>query len=181
MLSPMNASGLPRNSETSIWSSDTPLRSVREAMALSESPRRTRYSSPDAWTVLAAAGAGTGAADLAGTGAGAVARGAGAVRGAAATGAGAGARVAGAGAAEATGAVVGEGAAATRVLGGSNSIVYSRTKRPDDQVASTITSTKGSSTARSLVTRRKGRPSARRSSVTFAPDSTALYSTPAFR
>src|SRR5512134_534787 len=43
---------------------------------------------------------------------------------------------------------------ATRDCGGSSSNVYSRTKRPDDHVSSRITSTNGSCTARSLVTRR---------------------------
>src|SRR5688572_16759798 len=63
---------------------------------------------------------------------------------------------------------------ATRDCGGSSNSVYSRTKRPEDQVSSRITSTNGSCTARSLVTRRYGRPSARRASVTLADGNTAL-------
>ena len=51
--------------------------------------------------------------------------------------------------------------------GGSNSSVYSRTSRPEAQVASMMTSTKGSSTARSLVTRSTGRPSGRRTTCTW--------------
>ncbi len=80
-----------------------------------------------------------------------------------------------AGAAEITGAT-GAGAAAMlrATVGGSSSNVYSRTRRPLDQLISRITSTKGSSTARSLVTRRKERPSVRRISCTVVPGSTAL-------
>src|SRR4051812_45782359 len=48
MLLSMKACGLPRYSDTSIWSSDTPGRCVRPAMRDSVSPLRTRYSStPD--------------------------------------------------------------------------------------------------------------------------------------
>jgi hypothetical protein len=86
----------------------------------------------------------------------------------------------GSGAGAITGAVAG-GAASARALGGSNSIVYSRTSRPLDQVASTITSTNGSSTARSLLTRSTWRPSGRRTICTLVDGSTALYSTPAAR
>ena len=42
MFSPAKACGLPRNSETSIWSSEMPGCSVRCAMRLSESPDLTR-------------------------------------------------------------------------------------------------------------------------------------------
>ena len=159
MLSPTNASGLPRNKDTSIWSSDTPWRCVRAATPLSESPRRTRYSS-----AIAAAGA---PATAGAVGACATRGGGAVVLGTAAT-AGAGDGAVGvktgeadgeadgkaAGAAVANGAVTAAGAAATRAEGGSNNIVYSRTKRPDVHVASTITSIKGSSTAPLLLTRK---------------------------
>src|SRR5439155_8921181 len=127
------------NSETSIWSSDTPERCVCDAMRDKVSPERTRYSSTPgdagfattsdgadvgllaAGLRSAVLGAGAGAAAAAGAGPGAAAGG-----GAAATeGAGAGAG-AGAGGAVAIGAVEGAGARAT--VGGSNSKVYSRTK-----------------------------------------------------
>jgi hypothetical protein len=42
MLLSMNACGLPRYSDTSIWSSDTPLRAFAEAIEDSVSPLRTR-------------------------------------------------------------------------------------------------------------------------------------------
>ena len=42
MLLSMKACGLPRYSDTSIWSSDTPERWVREAMRDNESPALTR-------------------------------------------------------------------------------------------------------------------------------------------
>ena len=161
MLSPMKACGLPRNSDTSIWSSEMPGCWVRPAMRLSESPGRTRYCEPSSAGAVAA-GRGKALAVARGGGAGRVTG-----AGAAALGAGAAA-----GAAAITGAVAGAGAAAT--LGGSNSIVYSRTRRPLDQLASTITSTKGSNTARVLVTRRKVRPSGRRTTCTWADGSTAL-------
>ena len=64
--------------------------------------------------------------------------------------------------------------------GGSSISVYSRTRRPPDQVSSRMTSTKGSCTARSLLTRSTGRPS-RRASCTCVPVSTGLYSTPLLR
>src|SRR4051812_372567 len=87
MLLSMNACGLPRNSETSIWSSDTPERCVREATRDSVSPGRTWYSSIEPF----------GAADAAGAAAVAGGRGAGAT-GAAAFDADAAAVAAGAGA-----------------------------------------------------------------------------------
>ena len=177
MLSPTNACGLARNNDTSIWSSETPWRCVRPAMRDSESPDLTRYSSP----LVGADGAeGADGAVVAGVmtrtgGAGRDARGAAGDdegAGAAATGGGASA---GRGAGVITGAVAGaDGAWAWREPGGSNNIVYSRTSRPLDQVASTITSTKGSSTARSLVTRSTLRPSARRAICTWVDVSTAL-------
>ena len=69
----------------------------------------------------------------------------------------------------------GAGAAAVRVLlGGSSSKVYSRTRRPLDQVISRMTSTNGSCTTRSLVRRRNVRPSARRETDTWVLCSTAL-------
>ena len=55
MLLPLNAPGLARNSETSIWSSETPDFCMRPAILESESPLRTRYSSADS---AAAAGRG---------------------------------------------------------------------------------------------------------------------------
>ncbi len=168
MLLPTKASGLPRNSATSIWSSDTLGGCTDLAMRLSESPGRTWYLSPAA-AAVAAAGAAGGAATALGAGAGASGRGA-----ARRSGLGAGAATAGGGAAWATrgvgcigagggtgaaemaGATLGAGAAAMLrgVPGGSSSIVYSRTRRPLAQFISRITSTKGSTTARSLVTRR---------------------------
>ena len=170
MFSPAKACGLARNSDTSIWSSETPGRWMRPAMRDRESPGRTRMSSPPA----AAAGAAV---------AGAATRGAGSVTGRAARGEGAGTGVAAAGGAgkaastlgagEITGAAAGGAAGVARAVGGSNSIVYSRTSRPLDQVASTITSTKGSSTARSLVTRSTERP-LRLTSCTEVEGSTAL-------
>ncbi|MFN9746708.1 MAG: hypothetical protein ACK57B_13795 [Betaproteobacteria bacterium] len=85
-----------------------------------------------------------------------------------------------AGAGDTTGAVSAAGAAAGRACGGSNSIVYSRTSRPLAQVASTIRSTKGSSTARSLRTCSTCRLP-RCTSCTVVPGSVALYSTPVAR
>jgi hypothetical protein len=182
MLSPTKASGLVRNSETSIWSRDTPEGAVRPAMRDSESPRATRTVSPpaDAGAALAAgrAGCGAGAAAARVDGArGAAAMGAGTAAGAAGGGA-SGTVLPGAGVS--TGAVSAGGVAAGRDCGGSNSIVYSRTRRPLAQVASTIRSTKGSSTARSVVTRSTWRP-LRCTSCTLADGSAALYSTPEAR
>jgi hypothetical protein len=128
------------------------------AMRDSVSPRATR-TSPPLSALAAAAGAGRG--DAAGGDAG---RGAGA-RGAAASGAGAAAGAAGGGASglvsAGAGVITGEaaGGALGRSCGGSNSMVYSRTSRPLAQVASTMRSTKGSSTARSLRTCSTWRPS----------------------
>ena len=185
MLSAMKALGLPLNSETSIWSREMPGRCARLATALKESPRRTLYSSPDsaacgaAVTGRAAAGLGAAGARM---GAGADGRAIGALLAMGGGGGGDGdAEGDGKGAGVATAEVTGAGAAATREAGGSNNIVYSRTRRPEAQVASRITSTKGSSTARSLDTRTKARPSGRRSTVTTAEGSTGLYSTPAAR
>ena len=180
MLSPMKAFGLLRNSATSIWSSDTLARWLPLAMRYSVSPSLTLYSpSP----LGALAGATGDARCTVPRAAGAAGRGAGAACGAAAAAPALGAVCAGVdgcGAAEICGAA---GACAitggaTRDCGGSSSSVYSRTSRPDDHVSSRITSTNGSCTARSLCTRRYGRPSGRRASVTVVDDSTALYSTP---
>src|SRR5438034_6722300 len=139
MLLSMKACGLPRNSETSIWSSDTPERCVCDAMRDKVSPERTRYSSTPGDAGFATTsdgadvgllGAGLRSAVLgAGAGAAAAAAGAGpgsaAGGGAAATeGAGAGAGAgAGGGGAVAIGA--GEGAGARATVGGSNSKVDS--------------------------------------------------------
>ena len=184
MFWPTKACGLPRNNDTSIWSSEIPGRWARAAMRLSESPERTRTSSPP----VAAADGAAGAAPATGGRGGSIGAGREGRDGAAAIGAGAGEGAAagallafGAGAGVMTGAAVAAGACAVRVLGGSNSMVYSRTRRPLAQVASTITSTKGSSTARSLVIRSTERPSARLTTTTCAEGSTALYSTPAAR
>ena len=87
---------------------------------------------------------------------------------------------AGAGEGDITASVAGGGAGA-RALGGSNSRVYSLTRRPLAQVASTITSTNGSSTTRSLVTRNTERPPARVINCTLAEGNTGLYSMPAAR
>jgi hypothetical protein len=82
-------------------------------------------------------------------------------------GAGAGANF---GAAEITGA---EGAGG--IPGGSSNAVYSRDKRPADQVSSTSRSMKGSVTARVVAILRKGCPSGRFSTVRRAPASAELY------
>ena len=74
----------------------------------------------------------------------------------------------------ATAAVTGAGGAARAVVGGSNSIVYSRTRRPVGQLSSRMTSMNGSCTPRSLVIFRNGRPSGRRRSSTWVPGKTAL-------
>ena len=195
MLLPTKACGLPRNSDTSIWSSEMPGRCVRPAMRDSESPGRTRTSSSLVGAAPATGGRGAsmgaargvvraGAGERAGDGAVAIGAGSGAAGAAIGAGTFAGAfagTFADEGAAAITGAADGAGACAVRALGGSNNIVYSRTSRPLDQVASMITSTKGSSTARSLVMRTTERPSARLTICTCAEGSTALYSTPAVR
>src|SRR5205085_5067798 len=158
MLFSMKACGLPRYSETSIWSSDTPERCVRPAMRDSVSPGRTRYSSGldgSGWAGVSAvavavpfdgpgrrsAGLGDAAGPVVGAGAGVTA----------ATGGGAGE-----GSGVITGAVDGPGTGdvARLRVGGSNSSVYSRTRRPVDHEPSRITPTKGSCTERSLVRRR---------------------------
>src|SRR5262245_762756 len=178
MFSPMNALGLLRNNATSIWSSDTPARWLWRAMRYSVSPSRTLYSSGPVGNAAAGAagarlvctapreagaGRGAGAAAVGGIGVGATVDGVGA--GAAAGGAADTCGAAGAWAC--TG-------GATRDCGGSSSSVNSRTRRPDDHVSSRITSTNGSCTARSLVTRRYGLPSGRRAIVTCVEGSTAL-------
>ena len=66
------------------------------------------------------------------------------------------------------------GAAARTAVGGSNSKVYSRTRRPVAHETSRITSTKGSCTPRSLVRRTNWRPSGRRSSTALVLGSTGL-------
>ena len=178
MFCAMKASGLARNSDTSIWSSETPGRSVRPAMPDSVSPRRTSTSS-----VLVAACAGSdgrvaAGAAARGAGAGASARGAvgaGATGAAARGAAGSGRAAAGAGpGAGETCADVAGAAGWARVTGGSNNIVYSRTSRPEDQLSSRIMSINGSWTGRSLVTLSTWRPSARFCSETWVPGSTAL-------
>jgi hypothetical protein len=179
MLPSMKASGLLRNRPTSIWSSEMPLTWVRAATLDSESPARTRYSDAAATGGRAGAGVGTGAA----AGGRATASGAGTeaapMRGRAVVTAGAGAGTAsldacvpGAGAAATAGGAVMTGAGLGR-LGGSNSNVYSRTSRPLDQVSSRMTSTKGSCTARSLLTRSTVRPPCR-ATCTWAEVSTGL-------
>ena len=149
MLLSMKACGLPRYSDTSIWSSETPCRCVRAAIFDSESPGLTLYSS-------APVGAATSAGLAAGRGSREAAASARGVAGAG-TGRPAEAARGGTGAADdIVGAVVaaGAGAGARAVAGGSNSIVYSRTNRPVDQLTSRITSTKGSCTPRLLVSLR---------------------------
>jgi len=143
----------------------------------------------------AAMGGGDGAALGAGSGAGVT--GAGAVTGdvTAATGAvaagaggvgrtGAGAGDAGTGGgAEITGATVTPegGGGADAVTGGLISRVYSRTRRPDDQLASRMTSMKGSRAGRSARTETTARPSGRLSSASRAALRTSLNSMPALR
>ena len=116
---------------------------MRAAIFDSVSPGLTRYSSaPDG----AGDGAAAGRLTRLGAGAGAAAvRGA---RGAGATGADGAAAIAGAAAGGR------RRAGARAMVGGSNSSVYSRTRRPVDQEISRITSTNGSCTARSLLSRR---------------------------
>ena len=122
-----------------------------------------------------------GSLETAGAGAGLSARRCGAGSGLAARASGVGGRAgraAGAGE-ENTGAVATEGDGADAVAdalsdGGSNSNVYSRTRRPVDHDNSRITSTKGSWTTRSLVRRRKGRPSGRLSSAACVVGNTLL-------
>ena len=177
MFSPMNASGLTRNSETSIWSSDTPDGCTRAAMRLRVSPRRTRTSS-----LPVVPGAAAGAAAVAGAG---VACGRGGAGGGGDTGevaAATGGAPAAVGAGEIDGGTAAvTGAWAVRLLGGSSSSVYSRTSRPVAQLASTMTSTKGSSSGRSLDSRRTLRPSGLCCSTTWAEVNAGLYSTPAAR
>ena len=103
----MKACGLARNSDTSIWSSETPWRWVRPAMRDSESPERTRYSSP----LDGAAGAVLAGVVILTGGAGLAARGAAGAAGAAAPGGG-GASAAGDGAGVITGEVAGGAACA---------------------------------------------------------------------
>ncbi len=163
MLFWMKACGLAWNIATSICSSDTAGGSVRWAIAPSVSPRRT-VTCPSAGAGANAAGASCdGACGAAGLGA----------CGAAATGG------AGAAGTAATAGGAGGGAACSR--GGSSSTVYWRTRRPVAQVSSSMTSTKGSWTARSPARRSTARPSGRRSSVTRVPGSTGLNSSPAAR
>ncbi len=89
-----------------------------------------------------------------------------------------GSGVAAGGAAEMTGAVVvplGAWVAGARcAAGGSNSRVYSRTRRPVAQEISRMTSTKGSWTPRSLTRRTKRRPSGRFCSVARVVGRTGL-------
>ncbi len=202
MLSSMKACGLLRYSETSIWSSETPLGLLVDAIEVSVSPELTlTEDSPppletgagaglSARSTGAGAGFGAGAGRGAGLGAGVRAAGAGAGTGAA-SGAGGGASAtcgAGAGAAGAratgggdanTGAVaVVPGWAEVLRPGGSISSVYERVRRPVAHWKSTMTSMNGSCTTLSLDSTSTGRPSARRCSVTVAPLRTALYSTP---
>ena len=121
-----------------------PARCVRVAIRESESPARTRYSSADAVAdFLASATRGGNGAAATGFGiAGFLSAGRATIAGGSEAGPGLGDAIAGAaGAAGATG----TGAAAiARLLGGSNNKVYSRTRRPVDQVSSKITSTNGS-------------------------------------
>src|SRR4051812_14068453 len=167
MLSSMNADGLLRYSETSIWSSDTPPGLLAEASDVSVSPERTlivdspppetgagAFSGFSAFSTGAGRGAGVGfgagVALGAGAGLGARAAGAGASTGAVAggsatcgAGAGAGTGAArGAGGGEAkTGAVaVVPGWAAVLRPGGSISSVYERVRCPVAQLKSTMTS-----------------------------------------
>src|SRR6516225_306850 len=178
MLSSMKADGLLRYSETSIWSSDTPLGLLAAASEVSVSPGLTlTVDSPpvadDGACFSTAAGAALGAFGLRAAGAGT-----GAGVGASATcgaGAGAGAARGAGGAAVNTGAVaVVPGCAAVLRPGGSISSVYERVRWPVDHVKSTMTSTKGSWTTLSLVSTSTGRPSARRCSAMVAPESTEL-------
>jgi hypothetical protein len=66
------------------------------------------------------------------------------------------------------------GAAARIAVGGSNSNVYSRTSRPVAQDTSRITSTNGSWTPRSLMSRTNRRPSERFSRLARVLGSTGL-------
>ncbi len=143
MFSAMKACGLLRYNETSIWSSDTPGRCARDAIADSVSPRLTRYSSAVSLGVDRD-GAVSLAIALGGAGARSATPGAG--TGAAAVG---GKAVLGAGGAETIGEVVAAaggcaGGALAKAVGGSSNKVYSRTKRPVDQDNSRMTSMNGS-------------------------------------
>jgi hypothetical protein len=162
---------------------------VRPAIFDSESPERTRYSSPEkpsdppADAVAGARGAGAAASLVS-----AAALRSAALRSRASTRAAsrcsradggrpaAGGKGAGAGgAAEITGDVVvpGAGVAPARIVaGGSNSKVYSRTRRPVAHEISRMTSTNGSWTPRSLTRRTNRRPSAR-----FSNDARVLGNT----
>ena len=184
MLLPMKALGLARNSDTSIWSSETPGRCVRrgdlrqrvaglDAVLVADRRRRRRRARAGcrravARPRLAAAARGRGAA-LARCGARRFARGFARSRADGARPAVGGSGVGAGGAAEITGAVVVPArlrrAGARCVAGGSNSSVYSRTSRPVAQEISRMTSTKGSWTPRSLTRRTNRRPSARFCSV----------------
>src|SRR5512138_639335 len=144
-------------------------------MRYSVSPSRTLYSPEPVGSCAVAAGAVRTVPRAAGRGAGAAAC-CGAIGSVLIDGAlGAGVGVA-CGAADTCGDVGAAACAggATRDCGGSSSKVYSRTRRPEDQVSSRITSTNGSCTARSLCTRRYMRPSGRRATVTWVDGSTAL-------
>ena len=154
----MNASGLARNSATSIWSRETLAGLTAAAILLAVSPGLTvTWRSPavdgssaddlagDLVTALGVAGA---AAPFLGV----------AVAGRTAIGMGSTGLLATGGLVAPDGAAVtlagvAAGTLPARRLGGSNSIVKSRTMRPDDQLASRIMSTKGSLTGLSLVKR----------------------------
>ena len=181
MLLPLKALGLARNSETSIWSSETPGRCVRAG------DLRQRVAGADAVLVgtrrLRRARGGGARRSRAAAEASLPARGCAAARRSRASaraasraasrasravtarrGAGAQAASGAGGAAEITGdvEVPGAGGAAARIVaGGSNSSVYSRTSRPVAHEISRMTSTNGSWTPRSLTRRTNRRPSAR--------------------
>ena len=124
-----------------------PARWVRVAIRESESPARTRYSSADAAAdFLGSATRGGSGAAATGLGmAGFLSAGRATVAGGSKAGFAVGDAIAGAaGAARAAGAAGTGAAAIARLLGGSNNKVYSRTRRPVDQVNSKITSTNGS-------------------------------------
>ena len=191
MLLLMKACGLVRNNATSIWSSETPVAvsSSRCARANLRDERgtRRRRSRPTAHSGCSASCGGLGARDSAGAAAG---EGAAATRRSARGAATGGGDIGAAGGASATAGAVeraaaagtaGLGAGARAIVGGSNSSVYSRTRRPVAQEISRMTSTNGSCTPRSLVNRTNWRPSGRRCSVARVPGSTALYSTLAER
>ena len=156
MLPSINASGLARSNATSIWSRETLGCLTEAAILLAVSPVLTLICLPSAGArcntgdfVLAlgdGATLGAGPTLLGGATAGCTGSdeiGIRAMGGAEVTG-GAGLAVCGNAAADTAGA---------RRFGGSNSIVKSRTIRPDDQLASRIMSTKGSLTGLSLLKR----------------------------